>query len=41
MEFCCNTATHHVAVLDRSATRDQTPIPWGYCVQHLPTAGKF
>lgn len=40
-EYCCNTATHDVVLVDRSFrqvgdTRPRNnPIPWGWCTQHL------
>jgi hypothetical protein len=32
-EYCCNTATVDVKVIDRSG-RNRCPIPWGWCSQH-------
>lgn len=34
-EYCCNTATHNVVVVNRGLRPDMPPIPWGWCTQHL------
>ena len=36
-EYCCNTATNEVEVLDRSGA-GLDPVPWGYCDQHAHTS---
>lgn len=35
MEYCCNTAIHHVESGNRSGDPGRAPIPWGWCSQHV------
>lgn len=35
MEFCCNTPTKEVELLNRSGNPEQAPILWGWCDQHF------